>query len=95
MAKLTEHHTRLKSVYFLEKESEAMEALPTCTQEGRTVAYSGVSRAYRIWEPGARVVESRNVTFIETIPVNPNTLDHCVNDSDDGIVLDLESAYNL
>lgn len=39
-----------------------------------------------------RFIESRNVTFIETLPVNLNMLDHCDNDSDDVTVLDLEST---
>ncbi|CAM9739020.1 unnamed protein product [Laminaria digitata] len=60
--------------------------------EGRMVGYRKDSKTYRVWESGTKIVESRNVTFIKTLPVKLNTLEHDHNDSDDGTFLDLESS---
>ncbi|CAN0490906.1 unnamed protein product, partial [Laminaria digitata] len=61
-------------------------------REGRMVGYGKDSKIYRVRESGTKIVESRNVTFIETLPVKLNTLEHDHNDSDDGTFLDLESS---
>ena len=55
------------------------------------VGYGEDPKTYRIWESGTKIVESQYVTFIETLPVKLNTLDHDHNDGDDDIFLDLES----
>ena len=47
---------------------------------------------YRIWESGAKIVESRNVTFIETLPVKLIAFDHDHNDGNDDTFLGLESS---
>ena len=56
------------------------------------VGYGKYSKTYRIWEPGTKIVESRNVTFIETLHVNLNAFDHDHNDGNDDTFLDLESS---
>ena len=60
---------------------------------GRTHGgYGKDSKTYRIWDSGTKIVESRNVTLIEHIPVNINAFDHDHNDGNDGTFLDLESS---
>ena len=60
--------------------------------EGRMVGYGKDSKTYRIWESGTKIVESRNVTFIETFPVRLNAFDRDHNDGNDDTFLDLESS---
>ena len=60
--------------------------------EGRMVGYAKDSKTYRIWESGTKIVESRNVTFIETLPVKLNAFDHDHNDVNDDTFLNLESS---
>ena len=60
--------------------------------EGRMVGYGKYSKAYRIWESGTKIVESRNVTCIETLPVKLNAFDHDHNNGNDDIFLDLRSS---
>ena len=60
--------------------------------EWRMVGHGKGSKTYRIWESGTKFVEPPNVLFIETLPVNPNTLDHHHNDDNDNTILDLESS---
>ena len=59
---------------------------------GRMVSYGKDSNTYRIWESGTKIVESRNVTFIETLPVKLNAFDHDHNDGNGDTFLDLESS---
>ena len=66
--------------------------LTTKAWDGRMVGYGKYSKTYRIWEPGTKIVESRNVTFIETLHVNLNAFDHDHNDGNDDTFLDLESS---
>ena len=54
--------------------------------------YGKDSKTYRIWESGTKIVESRNVTFIETLRVNLNAFDRDHNDGNDDTFLDLESS---
>ena len=56
------------------------------------VGYGEDPKTYRIWESGTKIVESRNVTYIETLPVKLNDFDHEDNDGNDGTFLDLESS---
>ena len=58
----------------------------------RQVGYGKNSKTYRIWESGTKIVESRNVTFIETLPVKLNDFVHDHNDGNDATFLDLESS---
>ena len=60
--------------------------------EGRMVGYGKDSKTYRIGESGTKIVESRNETFIETLPVMPNAFDHDHNDGNDNIFVDMESS---
>ena len=57
------------------------------------VGYGKDSKTYRIWESGTKVVESLNVTFIETHAVKLNAFDHDLNDGNNDNFLDLESSY--
>ena len=50
------------------------------------------SNTYRILESGTKIVESRNVTCIETLPVKLNAFDHDHNDGSNDAFLDLEST---
>ena len=60
---------------------------------GRTHGgYGKDSKTYRIWDSGTKIVESRNVTFIETFPVRLNAFDRDHNDGNDDTFLDLESS---
>ena len=43
-------------------------------------------------ESGTKIAESRNVAFIETLPVKLNAFDHDHNDGNDDAFLDLESS---
>ena len=52
----------------------------------------GVWKTYRTWESGTKIVESRNVTFIETLPIKLDDFDHDHNDANDDTFLDLESS---
>ena len=63
--------------------------------KGRMIGYGEGSKAYRIWESGTKIVESRNVIFIETLPVKLNAFDHDHSDGNDDTFLDLESSYYL
>ena len=63
--------------------------------EGRMVEYGKDSKTYRICESGTKIVESRNVTFIETLLVKLNAFDHDHNDGNDDTFLDLESSISL
>ena len=63
--------------------------------EGRMVGCGKDSKAYLIWESGTKIVESRNFTFIETLPVKLNAFDHDHNDANDDTFLDLESSISL
>ena len=56
------------------------------------VGYGKDSKTYWIRESGTKIVESRNVTFIETLPVKFNAFDHDHNDGNDETFLDLESS---
>ena len=56
------------------------------------VGYGKYSKTYRIWESGTKIVESRNVTCIETLPVKLNAFDHDHNDGSNDAFLDLEST---
>ena len=60
--------------------------------EGRMVGYGKDSKTYRIWESGTKIVESRNVVLIETLPVKLNDFVHDHNDGNDATFLDLESS---
>ena len=60
--------------------------------EGRMVGYGNYFKTYRIWESGTKIVESQNVTFIETLPGKLNTLDCDHHDSDGDTFLDVESS---
>ena len=60
--------------------------------EGHMVGYGNDSKTYLIWKSGTKIVESRNVPFIETLPVKLNDFDHEDNDGNDGTFLDLESS---
>ena len=51
--------------------------------EGRMVEYGKDSKTYRICESGTKIVESRNVTFIEIFPVKLNAFDYDHNDGND------------
>ena len=51
------------------------------------------SKTCRIWESGTKIVESRNVTFVATLPVKRNAFDHDHNDSNDDTFLDPESSF--
>ena len=55
--------------------------------EGRMVGYGKDSKTYRIWESGTKIVESRNVIFIETLPIKLNAFDHDHNDGNDDTCL--------
>ena len=57
------------------------------------VGYGKYSKAYRIWESGTKIVESRNVIFIETLPVKLNAFDHDHYNGNDDIFLDLRSSF--
>ena len=59
------------------------------------VGYGNDSKTYRIWESGTKIVESRNVTFTETLPVKLNAFEHDPNDGNDDTFLDLESSISL
>ena len=61
--------------------------------EERMVGYGKGSKTYRIWESGTKIIESRNVTSIETLPVKLNAFDHDHNDGNDDTFLDLESSF--
>ena len=63
--------------------------------EGRMVGYGKDSKTYWIRESGTKIVESRNVTFIETLPVKLNAFDHDHNDGNDDTFLDRESSSHL
>ena len=63
--------------------------------EGRMVGYGKDSKTCRIKESGTKIVESINVTFIGTLPVKLNTLDHDPNGSESDTFLDLESSSVL
>ena len=56
------------------------------------VGYGKDSKTYRIWESGTKIVESRNVTFIKTLPVTLSAFDHDHNDYNGDTFLDLESS---
>ena len=56
------------------------------------VGYGKDSKTYRIWESETKIVEPRNVTFIENLPVKLNAFDHNHNDGNDDTFLDLESS---
>ena len=56
------------------------------------VGYGKDSRTYLIWEPGTKIVEPRNVTLIEALPVKLDTFDHDHNDRNDDTFFDLESS---
>ena len=43
--------------------------------EGRMVGYGKDSKTYQIWESGTKIVESRNATFVKTLPVELNAFD--------------------
>ena len=60
--------------------------------EGRMVGYGKDSKTYRIWESGTKIVEFRNVTFMEALPVKLNLFDNDYNDDNDDTFLDLESS---
>ena len=60
--------------------------------EGRMVGYGKDSKTHRNWESGTKIVESRNVTFIETVPDKLNAFDHDHNDGNDDTFRDLESS---
>ena len=62
------------------------------TWEGRMVGYGKDSKTSRIWESGGKIVQSRNVTFIETLPVKLNVFDHDHNDGNDDIFHGLTSS---
>ena len=62
------------------------------TWEGRMLGYGKDSKTHRIWESGTKIVESRNVKFMETLPVKLNGFDHDHNDGNDDTFLDLESS---
>ena len=55
------------------------------------VGYGKDSKTYWIWESGTKIVESLNVTFIQTRPVQLNAFGHDHNDGNDDIFIDLES----
>ena len=59
--------------------------------EGRMVGYGKDSKTNLIWEYGTKIVESRNLAFIETLPVNLNAVDHDHIGGNDDTFLDLES----
>ena len=56
------------------------------------VGYGKDSKIYWIRESGTKIVESRHLTFIETVPVKINAFDHDHNDGNDDTFLDLESS---
>ena len=56
------------------------------------VGYGKDSKTYQIWESGTKIVEPRNITFIETLSVKVNAFDHDHNDGNDDTFLDLESS---
>ena len=60
--------------------------------EGRMVGYGKDSKTYRIWESGTKIVESRNATFVKTLPVELNAFDHDHNGGNDYTFLDQESS---
>ena len=60
--------------------------------EGRMVGYGKDEKTYQIWESGTKIVESRNVTFIEALPVKLIAFDHDHNDDNGDTFLDLESS---
>ena len=53
------------------------------------------SNTYRILESGTKIIQSRNITFIETLFVKVNALDHDHNDVNDDTFRDLESSIPL
>ena len=53
------------------------------------------SNTYRILESGTKIIQSRNITFIETLLVKVNALDHDHNDVNDDTFRDLESSIPL
>ena len=61
-------------------------------RERRMVGYGKDSKTYWIWESGTKIVESRNVTFIKTLPVTLSAFDHDHNDYNGDTFLDLESS---
>ena len=63
--------------------------------ERRMVGYGKDSKIYWIRESGTKIVESRHLTFIETVPVKINAFDHDHNDGNDDTFLDLESSISL
>ena len=60
--------------------------------EGRIVGYGKDSKTYRICESATKIVEPRNVTLIETLPVKLDVFDHDHNDGNDDTFLNLESS---
>ena len=56
------------------------------------VGYGNDLKTYRIWESGTKLVKSRNVTFIETLPGKLNTPDYDHHNSDGDTFLDLGSS---
>lgn len=56
------------------------------------LGYGKDSKTCRIWVSGTRIDESRNLTFIETLPVTPNAFEHDHNDNDDDNFLDWEAS---
>ena len=73
-------------------EERYVKKLTMKTWEGRMVGYGKDSKTCRIWESGTKIVESRNITFIETLPVKLNGVDHDHNDGNDDTFLDLKSS---
>ena len=85
-------HLRTFGAHALVHEERYVKTLTMKAWEGHMVGYGNDSKTYRIWESGTKIVESRNETFIETLPVMPNAFDHDHNDGNDNIFVDMESS---